>query len=475
MSFLTELEVGTNKQAYTANGAISNTSTLNPLLDFFSKAGAMRGDEANAVKLFNKAYASDPTGAMRCLFYLRDIRGGQGERSVFRAILDTLDEATVNKIAKFIPEYGRWDEVPLNDVTLQALKSQFEDDEAAMAEGKPVSLLAKWLPSVNTSSSETRKKALKVANAWGLTERNYRKRVSALRKHIQLLEQKMSAKEWAEIQYDKLPSQAHRKHVKAFKRHDESRYAEYLGAVEKGEKKINTSTLFSYEVYNMVNHGDEQTANAMWANLPDYTNGENALVLADVSGSMSWGGGTPTPMSVAVSLALYFAERNEGVFKDYFMTFTSNSRLQKVTGKTLAQRMRSIERAEWGGSTSIQSAFNAILRAAQAANAPQSDLPKVLYIISDMQFDEATDDNDETNFEAAERKFREAGYELPHLVFWNVNASYGNDAPATMYDNKVTLISGSNQSTFQYVVAGKTPMESMLDILNSERYAQIVV
>lgn len=471
MSFLTELEVATNKTAYTSNGAISNKTTLNPLLDFFSSAGAMRGREDEAVELFNAAYDVDPENALRALFYLRDIRGGQGERSVFRAILNSLDSDLVDRVAKYIPEYGRWDEVPFTDATMPALYSQLQDDEAAMAEGKPVSLLAKWLPSGNASSNESRKKALKLATAWGLTERNYRKRVAALRKHISLLEQKMSAKEWAEIQYDKLPSQAHRKHVKAFKRNDESRYTEYIGAVERGEKKINTQTLFTYEVFNMVENGDEATANAMWKNLPDYTNGQNALVLPDVSGSM-YG----LPISISVSLALYFAERNEGPFKDCFLAFSSQAELQKVRGTTLSARMNSVlHSTNHMGSTNLQSAFDAILVAAKKANATQEDMPKVLYIISDMQFNQATTSNKETNLEAAQRKFKEAGYELPHVVFWNCSAYGDSKAPATMYDDKVTLISGSSQSTFQYVVAGKTPMESMLDILNSERYSQIRV
>ena len=179
-------------------------------------------------------------------------------------------------------------------------------------------------------------------------------------------------------------------------------------------------------------------------------------------------------MSVSVSLALYFAERNEGQFKDYFMTFTDRSRLQKISGNTLSAKMCSIESADWGMSTNLQSAFDEILRAAKAGNATPDEMPSTLYIISDMQFDQATNANDKTNLEVAAEKFKDAGYELPHVVFWNCNA-YGNDSPATMYDDRVTLISGSNQSTFQYVVEGKSPMESMMDILNSERYARITI
>lgn len=491
--FLDTLHTNTNRTARTENGALSNTSTLNPVLDFFSKAGAMRGREAEAFRLFQKAFDADPQSALRVLFYLRDIRGGQGERSVFRYILNQLDEDFVNKIAHYIPEYGRWDEVPFNEHTVtQLIAKQLEADMKNMEAGKSISLLAKWLPSENAGKASYRE-AVKVATLLGWvgnpTEkqvdettfkrvpnlRKYRKNITALRKYYDnFLERLMSEKRWGEIDYSTLPSQAHKKHVKAFLRNDETRYRGYLESVQKGEAKINSGTLFAYQLYDMVNGyrvdpNEVKAADALWKNLPDYTNGQNALVLADVSGSMSG-----FPMSVSVSLALYFAERNEGQFKDYFLTFTDNSRLQKIHGNTLSERMRSIESSDWGMSTNLQSAFDAILRAAVANKTPQSEMPSTLYIISDMQFNQATRANDKTNLETAAEKFRNAGYELPHVVFWNANA-YGNDAPATMYDDRVTLISGSNQSAFQYVVEGKTPMESMLDIINGERYAQITL
>lgn len=493
MSFLNELHTNTNKTARTENGAISNTSTLNPVLDFFSKAGAMRGREPQAFELFQKAFDADPQNAIRVLFYLRDIRGGQGERSVFRYILGQLDEDFVNKIAHYIPEYGRWDEVPVNQYTVTNLiAKQLEEDMKNMEAGKSISLLAKWLPSEN-AGKKSLVEARKVAALLGWTGnsrevelgnntfkrvpslRTYRKNVVALRKYYDnFLERLMSEKRWGEIDYSTLPSQAHKKHVKAFLRHDETRYRNYLESVQKGEAKINAGTLFAYQLYDMVNGynvspSEVKAADALWKNLPDYTRGQNALVLADVSGSMSG-----FPMSVSVSLALYFAERNEGMFKDYFLTFTDNSRLQKISGNTLSAKMRSIESSDWAMSTNLQSAFDAILKAAKDGNATPDEMPSTLYIISDMQFNQATRANDKTNLEVATEKYRAAGYELPHIVFWNANA-YGNDSPATMYDDRVTLISGSNQSAFQYVVEGKTPMQSMLDILESERYNKIVL
>lgn len=472
MNFLDTLEKNTNKTARTENGAVAYKSTLDPVLDFFSKGGALRGRTNEAIKLFERAFASDPKYAVRTLFYLRDIRGGQGERTLFREILNTLDDSTVDKIVKYIPEYGRWDEVPLTNEGVELIKKQLDYDVDAMADGDSVSLLAKWLPSENTSSLETRQRARKLAKLLGLNPGQYRKKIVSLRKYIKLLEQTMSSREWANIQYDKLPSQAHRKHIKAFKRHDESRYDEYLGAVEKGEKKINSGTLFTYEIYDMVagygfrEESQVRTADAMWNALPDYTSGKNALVLADVSGSMSG-----RPMSVSTSLAVYFAERNEGPFKGKYMTFTDIPEIVTVRGRNIQEKLNYVENNHVGYNTDLQAAFRAILNAAKQSNASQSELPELLYIISDMQFDSQMSNCGETNFETAQREFSEAGYELPHVVFWNVRSSEGQ--PATKFDNRVTLISGQSQSTFQYALAGKTPLQSMMDILDSDRYAQI--
>lgn len=476
MSFIDELATGTNRNKRTENGAVTNDSTLSSTLDFFSLAGAMRNRVEAAADLFDRAYSENPLVAVRTLFYLRDVRGGQGEREVFRHIFNNLDSDLKNKLAKYVDEYGRWDDVSWSNENIELIKTQLNVDAEALKSGKSVSLLAKWLPSANSSSKESRKAALKIAAGLGLTERNYRKLLSELRAHIGLLEQKMSRREWSDIDYSKIPTQAHRKHVKAFLRNDEERYRKYLESVEKGEAKINSSVAYTYEIYDMINRNwnrnadVDRAANAMWKGLPDYTNGMNALVLADVSSSMSG-----RPMSVSVSLALYFAERNDGPFKDYFLTFSARPKLQKVTGTTLAQKMHSIERSHWDMNTDLQAAFDAILDAAKSSNATQDELPQVLYVISDMEFDCGyINGTSATNFEAAKAKFKAAGYELPHLVFWNVDAR-NDQAPATKYDDKVTLISGSSQSTFQHAVGGKTPTELMLEVVNGPRYEQIVL
>lgn len=475
MSFLTQLQKNTNKSTYTANGAVSNRSTLDPVLDYFSRAGAMRSNVAGAVDLFKKAYNADPQLAVRCLFYLRDVRGGQGERNLFQETLNTLDSELLLKVVGYVPEYGRWDDIPVTEKTADLLYEQFVHDEQNMVQGNSVSLLAKWLPSENASSKETIQKARTLMSYWDMSPKQYRKRVSALRKHIGLLEQKMSSREWTDIDYSKLPSQAHRKHVKAFSKHDEIGYREYLEAVSKGEKKINAGTLFTYEIYDELfktySRPEKAVLDAMtalWNALPDYTNDSNALVLADVSGSM-----TGRPMSVSTTLAVYFAERNKGRFANTYMTFTNIPQVVTIQGGDLYDKLNYVQHHNVGYNTDLAAAFNAILKAAVDAKCTQEEMPAVLYIISDMQFDSQMSNSSETNFETAQRKFAEAGYELPHVVFWNVNG--GNDSPATKYDDKVTLISGSNQSAFKYAVEHKSPVELMHEVLNGPRYEQIVL
>lgn len=476
MSFIEALQKETNYTT-TENGAVTHKSTLSPLLDFFSLAGAMRDDKTAAHRLFTKAYSVDKQMAIRILFYLRDIRGGQGERDLFRFIMQSLakeDRKTLEKIISYIPEYGRWDDlVGLYDyiphMVGSLIREQLAHDEKSMKSDFSISLLAKWLPSENSSSKRSRNLARKLAEFLELSPSQYRRKIVVLRQYIKLLEHKMSSRQWGDIQYDKLPSQALRKHVKAFHRHDDENFRAYLEEATQGTRKMNTSTLYTYEVFDEIKKGHHDAANAMWANLPDYTNGTNALVVADVSGSMDG-----RPMSVSVSLALYFAERNTGPFNGFFMTFSREPQLVKISGSTLAQKMHNIETSEWDMNTNLTAVFNVLLTAAKKSQATENDLPRVIYIISDMEFDIATRHPGKTIFQNAQKSFAAAGYRLPHIVFWNVNARQ-TQAPATKFDNRVTLISGLSQSTFRYAVEGKSPTESMLDVINSERYAQITI
>jgi len=484
-SFLAELQSQGTKTARTENGAVTHSTTTNAVLDFFALAGAKRNDIAGAKTLFRKAFQEDRQLAIRALFYLRDIRGGQGERTLFRELfkeLTRLDLGAAEKVIGFVPEYGRWDDVislygfgGLNKTALKMIRNQLELDALDRAAGKSISLMAKWLPSENASSANSRVMARQIATDLGISNKKYRQTVVALRKHIGLLEQQMSTNSWDSVDYGKLPSQASRKHTKAFKRHDETRYEEFLGAVIKGDAKMNAGTVATYEVLDVVRKGNDNAANAIWKSLPDYTNGGNAIVVADTSGSMTAIiSGSTRAMDVSTSLALYFAEHNEGAFKNYFISFSESPELVAVRGNTLMEKLRNISTTNWGFNTNIEKVFDLILDAAKRAGADAEDVPKVIYIISDMEFDSVRGGRNETNYEAAKRKFDAAGFQLPHVVFWNV-ASRNSNVPTSAAQTNVTLVSGLSQSTFRYVLEGKTPVQSMLDILNGERYSQIVL
>lgn len=465
MSYLNNLAVASNRQARTENGAVTLRSTGSSLLDFFALAGGTRHTPELGLELFKKAFAEDRQKAIRILFYLRDIRGGQGERRLFRNALAYLAEAEPEvavHLSEFVPEYGRWDDLLALGAknVARMIASQLDADRVS----ENPSLLAKWMPSENTSSKATRALARQVREELGMTPRAYRQMLSFLRKKISLVETKITQKEYAAIEYDKIPSQAGLKYRKAFSRNDGERYAAFLGAVDKGEKKINTATLYPYQVYNAVGTpGAEQ----LWANLPDYTQGKNALVVADVSGSMSG-----EPMSVSVSLALYFAERNEGIFKDHFVTFSENPTLQKVQGKTLRDRMNSIQNAEWGGSTNINGVFKLLIDTAVASNANPEEMPETIYVISDMEFNYCGESY--TNFELIDKMYAGTKFKRPNLVFWNVSARSAH-VPVDQNTPNITLVSGLSASTFKLAVENKSPIELMEETINSERYAKIVV
>lgn len=450
----------------THNGAVTFTRSGSNLLDFYAQAGAMRKDKTRALDLFQKAFAEDRLKAVKILFYLRDVRGGQGERELFRTCLEWLGTdypEIFDKIVGFVPEYGRFDDLFFdNEKCYEVIKEQLSSD----FKSDTPSLLAKWMPTINASSSTTKAQARHMAKSLGASEIVYRKTIREIRKKIRTVEEKMSAKKWGEIDYSHVPSQASRIYKDAFKKHDETRYSEFVGKAVKGEVKINASTLYPYQIYNSVNTNYSETLEALWNQLPDYTQGKNALVVADVSGSMSG-----DPMSVAVSLALYFAERNQGQFKDHFITFSDNPKLQKVVGSNLRDKMNSIERAEWQQSTDIEKVFTMLLSTATSYMVKPEEMPSTIYIISDMQFNSCTEWGS-TAYEAFKKKYKNAGYEMPSIVFWQVNSTSSN-LPVTKHEKGVAMVSGFSPVVFKMAVENKDPEQVMLDTINSERYAQI--
>lgn len=452
-------------KGYTDNGAVTYTDSGSPLLDFYAQAGAMRHSKDQALDLFKKAFAEDRLKAIRILFYLRDVRGGQGERDLFRTCLEWLGTAhteVFEKLIKYVPEYGRWDDLFFdNEKAFEFIYSQLLSDSKV----ENPSLLAKWLPTANASSPKTRAKAAFMAKGMRLNIVGYRKAIRAIRKKIKVVEELMSARKWEDINYSAVPSQASRIYKNAFAKHDEARYAKFIEKAETGEVKINAATLYPYQIYKTAQTDYSKTLEALWNQLPDYTQGRNALVVADVSGSM-----IGYPMAISVSLALYFAERNKGQFKDYFLTFSAVPTLQQVRGVTLMDRMNSIQTAHWDMNTNLQAVFDLILKTAVKNNTPVEEMPETIYIISDMEFDEAC--NESTNHEVIEKKYSASGYKVPNIVYWNVNAS-GKNLPVRKDESGVSLVSGFSPVIFKLVVEGKTAEQVMLDTINSKRYAQI--
>ena len=470
----------------TENIALTHKSTLSNLLDWFALGGALRErTEDDIVNIFQRAYGEDPLKALKVLFYFRDIRGGgQGERRSFRACLKWLannHSDVLKKNMEHIPFYGRWDDLysligtPVESYAFVVVKLQLVKDVIAASNGESVSLLAKWLKSENTSSTESRRLGRKTRESLGWSPRKYRKVLSNLRRIIDVTEVKMCANEWNDINFEHVPSKAGLRYRKAFSKHEASRYVEYLSNVASGKAKINAGAVYPYELLEAaLNDCMEVTTKAIdlqWLNQPDWLadNPHKGLVLADVSGSM-----TGRPMMISVSLAIYFAERNVGPFKDHCMTFSARAYLHHIVGQTLREKYNNITQEGWCGNTDLQAAFDVILETAVNNQVPQEDMPAVLYVISDLEFDAACNSNDKTDFQMAEAKFRDAGYVMPNIVFWNVNAR-NDQTPVTMDVNGVCLVSGCSPSILKSVLSGKpfNPMAILEETIGKERYDRI--
>lgn len=471
----------------TENGAVTHMTTESDCLDLFATIGALRREsDSEIVTRFVRAYSENRDIAMKLLFFARDIRGGLGERRVFKVILNWLannEPATVRKNIAHVAEYGRYDDLLcLMDTAcekemLDVLKAQFEADTEALKNGGEVSLLAKWLPSVNASSSETVLCAKKIAKHFGLSDASYRKALVALRAHIRIIENNLREKDYS-FDYSKQPSKAMYKYRKAFIRNDGERYSLFLDKVTTGEAKLHASTLMPYEIITPffrrnVSDEERKAINTTWISQEDLGDTENALAVIDGSGSM-YGGADPMPATVALSLGIYFAERNKGAFKNHFITFSETPRLVEIKGEDILDKVRYCHGFNEVANTNIQKVFELILDAAKKNSVPQDELPKKLYIISDMEFDYCAKDASLTNFEYAKKLFAEAGYTLPEIVFWNV-ASRNRQQPVTKNEQGVALVSGCTPRLFEMVASGTmNPYAFMLEVVESERYAKIV-
>jgi len=469
-----------NKQNITTteNGAAALKSTLKHTVDFFGLGAALRTrEEADVIGLFSKAFAEDPLLAVKTLFYIRDVRGGQGERKTFRTIFNWLSkeypEVAIKNLENVV-EFGRWDDlystrgtkVWQNNV-LPMIKSEW------FREGTP-SLFAKWMPSNNTSSKETRTIAEEIRSFLGISPRTYRKTLSQKRSELDIVERKMCSNNWSEINYKGVPSKAALNYKDAFEKHDHVRYQQFIQDVKSGKTTINSGTLYPYDIVEKCFAGDESTTlDVLWNSLPDYTNNDNSngIVVCDVSGSMSG-----RPMAVAISLAMYISERNKGQFKDHFITFSETPTLQKVIGNNIREKVRNLQSADWGMSTNLESVFNLVLDSAVENNVPQSEMPSKVYIISDMEINQACQHPDKTIFQNIDAAYKSAGYERPELIFWNVNAR-NTHVPVRFDEAGTCLVSGCSPSILTSLLSGKiiSPEQVMLDTINVKRYDSVTV
>ena len=490
---------------YTENGAVTHKTTKSDLLDMFAMGAAMRTrSDEDVILMFRKAFKENPVYALKCLFYIRDVRGGQGERRFFRVVMKDLakfDTAAARRNLKFVPEFGRWDDLyvfvgtPLEADALQIMKDQLALD----VECKAPSLLAKWLKSENTSSVESRRLGNITREFFGMSHKQYRKTLSILRERINVLERLMSEGRWDEIEFDKIPSKAGMKYKNAFARHDLERAKNenvqtYADFAKDTTKTVNAKALYPYEcVHQALNiMGNQQgwssrgnhvalddtqrlMTNKYWDNLADYFNGAtfNGIALVDTSGSMSG-----TPIEVAISLGLYCAEKNQGAFANHFISFESNPHWIETSGVDFCDKVYRITGAEWGGSTNVEAAMDLILNVAKQNDCSQDEIPQNLVIISDMEFNCCVTSNNygrgnvnDTLFEKIAAKYRANGYEMPHVIFWNVNARQANIP--MLGNGNVSFVSGFSPSIFETIMSGKTGYDLMMEKLDSERYAQI--
>ena len=493
---------------HTENGALTRKSSMSGLLDLFGLGAAYRKrSNEDCIVLFQKAYNEDPIHALKCLFYLRDVRGGQGERRFFRVVTKWLaahETEAMRRNLKYVPEFGRWDDLyvfvgtKLERDAFKLMEEQIKLDITC----KTPSLLAKWLKSENTSSEESRMLANKTRAAFGLNHRQYRKMLSALRARINVVECLMSAGKWDEIEFDKIPSKAGFIYRNAFARHDiermksEKQVRTYEDFMKDETTKVNAETLYPYEVvakafnltrgsgysywrsydnYEIPNTTERNAIDKYWDNLKDYFNGctLDTLCMIDTSGSM-WGVEASAPINVAISIGLYAAERARGPFAGHYISFSSRPQLIETVGVDFCDKVQRIYKTNLCENTNIEAAFDMLLNTAIKNHCTQDDLPKSIVIVSDMEFDSQCGyygRRENTLMENIAVKWQQAGYQMPHLVYWNVDARHDN-VPMSVKDG-VTLVSGFSPVIFEQIMKGKTAYDLMFDKLDSERYACI--
>ena len=490
--FLNGLTDATNF-TYTENGNLTHKTSKSDLLDMFAMGGAMRQrSDADIILMFRKALAENEVYALKCLFYLRDVRGGQGERRFFRICMKDLainNTEAARRNMKHIAEFGRYDDLytfvgtPLEAEMFAFIKEQLALD----LECKTPSLLAKWLKSENTSSKESRKLGNKTRIALGMNHKQYRKTLAHLRTKINVLEKLMSENRWDEIEFDKIPSKAGLIYKNAFAKHDVERVQAQAMTYEEFAKskdtKVNAEVLNPVDIADQIFRSWKPTEverlmwDKYWANLKDYYNGreENGIAVVDVSGSM-YG----QPINAAVSMGAYIAERGKGPFANHFITFSGHPQLVKFEGVDLYDKFHRAQEADWNMNTDIEATMDLLLNTAIQNHCTQDEIPSRVYIFSDMEFDACIYNNRSnrkltmatanTYFESLKDKWAQHGYKLPNIIFWNLRSSHDN-IPAI--GEGFSYVSGFSMNMIECILSGKDGYDLMMLKLDSERYSVI--
>lgn len=510
--FKNEIE-RTNSMQMTENGAMGYSTTGKELVDLNFKVPSFRnGVDVKSIEQFNKSVDKNLLYTVKWLFYLRDAREGLGERRAFFQFFNELyknNRSTAVKTISIIAEYGRWKDIidiianaynnELKNECLSVIKNQLMVDVDNFTNGKSISLLAKWMPSIN-SSDKARRVAIDVVSYLNMSKKDYRKMLSKLRKYLDVTEVKTCAGQWSEIDYSKVSSNANLKYKNAFMKHDEVRRNEFLNAVlsnSEDKPTIKASVLYPYEIWNKYTSGagyygrnvqKDNALEALWQNLKNIDCGGNTMVVCDGSGSMTLniGNGSVRAIDVSRSLSVYFAERCEGEFKNKFIEFSANPKFIDINGcETLVDKISHVSKYTDCSNTDIEKVFMLLLNTAVKNKMTQADMPDRILVISDMEFDGATQitrcyswgyptrdimSEYKTLFENLGEKYKEYGFTLPKLVFWNVN-SRTNTIPLRENEAGVILVSGFSVNIAKMVMSGQTdPWLALKETLDNERY-----
>ena len=466
----------------TENGDVAHSTSGSYCLDLFSLIGGMRNNIKSAGNLFIKALFENPLIAIKILFYTRDIRNGLGERRLFRNLflhLVVSKPEIAKKVLKEIPQYGRWDDLlvvldtSLKDDVIEIIKVQLAEDEKNLKEGKEISILGKWLPSINTSSISARHYAKVLMDGLRLKPSEYRKLCTRLRKEIKIVENNLRTKDYT-FDYSKQPSQAMLKYRKSFSRNDSERYSQFLSDVRSGKETMNAKTLYPYQIVSAYTdqqcvYDEDESLEAAWKSLDRGSFDSKTLVVRDGSYSMTSGPRGFKPLDVATSLTLLFSEQLKGIFKNKFITFSAIPQFIEIpdNATTLREKIMYLNSFDDCSNTNIAAVYNLLLNIAVNAEVPNEEMIERVLIISDMEFD-CIDSKDESTYEWYKKAFIAAGYKLPEIVFWNVCA-HDVHTPVTKNERGVKLVSGASGNIFSSVLKGDlneiTPYNFMLQIL----------